>query len=153
MPFYAQKRQFNWIDIGQVADYWAVLQRVLKGEISDLKMPGTEVKPGVWVGLNTRIDWDNVTIEGPVYIDSGVCIKAGAKIIGPAWISNSSHICRNATLIQSITLPYTRISAEMTFDQTIVSPKYYFDHKNGVTYYLGDENTRLRWGDARRHCP
>ncbi len=150
MPFYAQKRFFNWIDIGHVSDYWAVLQRVLKGEVSHIQMPGTEIKPGIWVGLNTRIDWDNVTIEGPVYIDSGVCIRAGAKIIGPSWLSLGSHICRNATVSQSVLLPYTRISAGMNFDETIVSPQYYFDHKNGETYYLGDEGTELRWGDSRR---
>jgi mannose-1-phosphate guanylyltransferase len=30
--FCAQKRFFNWIDIGRVSDYWSVLQRVLRGE-------------------------------------------------------------------------------------------------------------------------
>ena len=25
LPFYAQSRSFNWIDIGRVTDYWAVL--------------------------------------------------------------------------------------------------------------------------------
>ena len=28
LPFYAQKRFFNWIDIGRVSDYWEVLQRI-----------------------------------------------------------------------------------------------------------------------------
>ena len=56
LPFYAQNRFFNWIDIGRVSDYWAVCQRVLRGEVEQMQMPGTEVRPGVWVGLNTRID-------------------------------------------------------------------------------------------------
>jgi len=153
IPFYAQKRFFNWIDIGQVSDYWTVLQRVLRGELPHMQMPGTQVKPGVWVGINTRIDWGSVEISGPVYIDSGVCIEAGAKIAGPAWISHGSHICRDAQVLRSILLNYTRISAGMIFDQTIVSPTYYFDHCSGETYYLGDEGTDLRWGDARgRRC-
>ena len=25
-----------------------------------------EIKPGIWVGLNTKVDWDNVKIEGPL---------------------------------------------------------------------------------------
>jgi mannose-1-phosphate guanylyltransferase len=151
LPFFAQKRFFNWIDIGQVSDYWEVLQRVLKGEVAHMKMPGKEVKPGIWVGINTRIDWENVNIAGPVYIDSSVCIEAGAEIVGPAWISHGSHISNNAKVIRSVLLPYTRISAGMTFTETIVSPKYCFDHGNGQTYYIGDECTNLRWGDARRH--
>jgi mannose-1-phosphate guanylyltransferase len=149
LPFYAQKRFFNWIDIGHIADYWMVLQRVLKGEIAQIHMPGKEVRPGVWVGINTRIDWDNVKIEGPVYIDSSVCVEAGAEIIGPTWIARGSRICRNATVIRSILLEYTRISAGMVFAESIVSPKYCVDHNSGATYYIGDEHCQLRWGDAR----
>jgi mannose-1-phosphate guanylyltransferase len=149
MPFYAQKRFFNWIDIGHVADYWVVLQRVLKGEVAQMQMPGKQIKPGIWVGLNTRIDWDNVKIEGPVYIDSGVCIEAGAEIIGPAWITRGSRICKNAKIIRSVLLEYTRISENMIFEETIVSPKYCVEHRTGKTYYIGDDRTSLRWGDAR----
>lgn len=149
LPFYAQKRFFNWIDIGHVADYWIVLQRVLNGEVAQMQMPGKEVRPGIRIGINTRIDWDNVKIEGPVYIDSGVCIEAGAEIIGPTWITRGSHICQNAKVIRSILLEYTRISPNMTFEETIVSPNYCVEHRTGQTYYIGDDRTLLRWGDAR----
>jgi len=149
MPFYAQQRFFNWIDIGQVQDYWVVLQRVLNGEIAQMKMPGKEVRPGVWVGLNTRIDWDHVNIKGPVYVDSGVCIEAGAEIIGPTWITRGSYIGKNARVIRSVLLEYTRISADATFEETIVAPNYCVEHRTGDTYYIGDDRTQLRWGDAR----
>lgn len=149
LPFYAQKRFFNWIDIGNVADYWCVLQRVLKGEIAHMQMPGREVKPGVWVGLNTCIDWDNIKIEGPVYIAAGVAIEAGAEIIGPAWISHGSYIRGNVKIVRSVLLHYTRISTGMTVEDAIISPTYHYDHNSGETYYHGDERTNLRWGDAR----
>lgn len=146
--FYAQKRFYNWIDIGRISDYWDVLQRVLRGEISHMEMPGKEVRPGVWVGLNTRIDWDNVKIEGPVYIDSSTQIDAGAEIIGPCWISHGSHICKNAKVIRSILFEYTRISEGMTFSEMIVSSSYCVD-RSGETYYIGDDRCTLRWGDSR----
>ncbi len=149
MPFYAQKRFFNWIDIGHVHDYWTVLQRVLNGEVAQMQMPGREVKPGIWVGINTRIDWDNAKIVGPVYIDSGVCIEPGAEVIGPSWISHGSRVCAGAKVIRSILLEYTRISPNMVFEETIVSPNYCVEHKTGETYYIGDDRTTLRWGDAR----
>lgn len=148
LPFYAQKRFYNWIDIGRISDYWDVLQRVLRGEISHMEMPGKEVRPGVWVGLNTRIDWDNVKIEGPVYIDSSTQIDAGAEIIGPCWISHGSHICKNAKVIRSILFEYTRISEGMTFSEMIVSSSYCVD-RSGETYYIGDDRCTLRWGDSR----
>lgn len=148
LPFYAQKRFYNWIDIGRISDYWEVLQRVLRGEISHMTMPGKEVKPGVWVGLNTKIDWDNVKIEGPVYIDSSTQIDAGAEIIGPCWISHGSHIRKDAKVIRSILFEYTRISAGMEFSEMIVSPTYCVD-RAGETYYIGNDLCTHRWGDAR----
>lgn len=148
LPFFAQNRFFNWIDIGRLSDYWAVLQRVLRGEVAQMNMPGREVKPGVWVGLNTSIPWDEVTIEGPVYIGSSVCIEPGAVITGPSWIGHGSHIRRGAKVVRCILLDYTRIAADMRFSEMIVSPDYCVD-RQGDTLYRGDDTVQLRWGDAR----
>ncbi len=148
LPFYAQNRSFNWIDIGRVSDYWSVLQRVLRGEVAEMNMPGREVKPGIWVGLNTNIAWDKVKIEGPVYIGSSVCIEAGSTIIGPAWIGHGSHIRTGAKVVRSILFEYTRVPADMQFNEMIVSPNYCVD-RTGETQYRGDDRSQLRWGDAR----
>jgi mannose-1-phosphate guanylyltransferase len=148
LPFYAQNRFFNWIDIGRVSDYWSVLQRVLRGDVAEMKMPGREIKPGIWVGLNTSIAWDRVKIEGPVYIGSSVCIEPGATIIGPAWIGHGSHIRSGARVVRSILFEYTRIPADKHFNEMIVSPDYCVD-RTGETLYRGDDTCQLRWGDAR----
>ncbi|GAA5171244.1 NDP-sugar synthase [Viridibacterium curvum] len=147
-PFFAQKRFFNWIDIGRVTDYWTVLQRVLRGEVEEMHMPGTQVRPGVWVGLNTHIDWDKVKIEGPVYIGSSVRIEPGSTIIGPSWIGHGSHLRANATVARSVLFEYTRIGEGMLFNEMVVSPRYCVD-RAGHTTYVGDDRCTLRWGDAR----
>lgn len=147
-PFFAQTHDFHWIDIGRVADYWSVLQRVLRGEIAGMPMPGKEVRPQVWTGLNTRIDWDHVHIEGPVYIGASVCIEPGARITGPCWIGHGCHIRTGATVNRSVLFEYTRIGAHMQVDAMIMSPEYCVD-RHGDTRYRGDEETELRWGDAR----
>jgi len=148
LPFYAQNRFFNWIDIGRVSDYWSVLQRVLRGDVAEMKMPGREIKPGIWVGINTSIAWDRVKIEGPVYIGSSVCIEPGATITGPAWIGHGSHIRSGARVVRSILFEYTRIPADKHFNEMIVSPDYCVD-RAGETLYRGDDTCQLRWGDAR----
>jgi mannose-1-phosphate guanylyltransferase len=148
LPFYAQNRFFNWIDIGRVSDYWSVLQRVLRGEVAEMAMPGREVRPGVWVGLNTSIAWNTVHISGPVYIGSSVRIDPGASIIGPAWIGHGSHVRAGAKVRRCVLFEYTRIAPDMDFSEMIVSPDYCVD-RAGETFYLGDERTELRWGDAR----
>ena len=148
LPFFLQNRFFNWIDIGRVSDYWWVLQRVLRGEVAHMNMPGREVRPGVWIGLNTCIDWDHVTIEGPVYLGSSVKIEAGANIIGPTWIGHGSHIRSGATVRRSVLFEYTRIGAGMEFSEMIISPDYCVD-QNGHAVYRGDDSCLLRWSDAR----
>jgi len=148
VPFFAQKRFFNWIDIGRVPDYWSVLQRVLRGEVAEMDMPGREVKPGVWAGLNTSVPWDQVNIQGPVHIGSSVQIDPGVTIIGPAWIGHGSHLCAGSTVTRSVLFDYTRIAEDQRFEEMIVSPQYCVS-RNGDTTYLGDDRSPLRWGDAR----
>jgi mannose-1-phosphate guanylyltransferase len=148
LPFYVQNRHFNWIDIGRVTDYWSVLQRVLKGEIAEMDMPGKEIKPGIWVGPNTCINWDSAKIVGPVYIGSSVKIEAGCSVIGPAWIGHGSHLRAGAKVMRSVLFEYTRIGDGMVFEEMIVSPRYCVN-RGGETTYMGDDRTEMRWGDAR----
>jgi len=148
LPFYAQNRFFNWIDIGRVTDYWSVLQRVLRGEVAEMTMPGKEIQPGIWVGPNTSISWESSKIVGPVYIGSSVSVEHGCSIIGPAWIGHGSHLRKGAKVIRSVLFEYTRIGEGMEFSEMVMSPRYCVD-RAGKTTYIGDDRCQLRWGDAR----
>jgi mannose-1-phosphate guanylyltransferase len=148
LPFFAQNRFFNWIDIGRLSDYWDVSQRVLRGEVAQMDMPGHELRPDVWVGLNTSINWESVQIVGPVYIGSGVRIEPGVSIIGPAWIGHGSIVRSGARVERCILSSYTRISDGQRFSEMIVSPQYCVE-RDGSAHYLGEDNVPFRWGDAR----
>lgn len=148
LPFYAQCHSFDWIDIGRITDYWAVLQRVLKGEVSQMHIPGRQVRPGVWVGLNTSVDWDKVDVSGPVYIGSGTRIEAGAIIRGPTWIGHGCHIRSKALVERSILFEYTRVGQGQHFVEKVMSPSYCVD-SHGHANYAGDDSCPLRWGDSR----
>ncbi|MEO1133523.1 MAG: nucleotidyltransferase family protein, partial [Cyanobacteria bacterium J06639_1] len=47
-PFYGVSMDFQWVDIGRTPDYWEAVQKVLRGEVNGVTVPGTEVAPGVW---------------------------------------------------------------------------------------------------------
>ena len=148
LPFYAQKRQYNWIDIGSVKDYWEVLQSVLMGEVAQLDVPGIQIDDGLWVGLNTRIDWSGGTrIEGPVYIGSGSRIEAGASIIGPAWIGHGSQVCAGAEVVRSVLFEYTRVLPGVLLDEMIVFKDYSVDRAGNMRHVSDYE--RDAWGNAR----
>ena len=51
-PFYALPMDFEWVDIGKVPDYWQAIRSVLLGEVRQVGIPGKEVRPGVYTGLN-----------------------------------------------------------------------------------------------------
>jgi mannose-1-phosphate guanylyltransferase len=147
LPFYAQRRPFNWIDIGSVADYWQVLQNVLMGEVAHMDVPGMQIAPGVWVGLNTSIDWTDTVIEGPVYIGSGVKVEAGSTIIGPTWIGHGSHICSGSNVVRSVLFEYTRVLPDVSLDEMIVFKDYSVD-RAGVMRHVS-ECTTHEWNNAR----
>ena len=151
MPFYAQGRPFNWLDIGSVSDYWEVLQNVLTGEVNHMDVPGIQIQPGLWTGLNTSIDWNGTTIKGPVYIGSGVKIEAGSTIIGPTWIGHGSHICEGAEIVRSVLFEYTRVLNDVTLHETIVFKDYSIDRAGEMKHsseYSSDEWLNAR--DRRR---
>jgi mannose-1-phosphate guanylyltransferase len=151
LPFYAQGRPFNWLDIGSVSDYWEVLQNVLTGEVNHMDVPGIQIEPGLWVGLNTSIDWEGTTIKGPVYIGSGVKIEAGSTIIGPTWIGHGSHICEGAEIVRSVLFEYTRVLNDVTLHEMIVFKDYSIDRAGEMKHssdYSSDEWLNAR--DRRR---
>jgi mannose-1-phosphate guanylyltransferase len=151
LPFYAQSRPFNWLDIGTMSDYWEVLQSVLTGEVKNMEVPGVEIRPGVWSGLNTSIDWTGTTIEGPVYLGSGVRIEAGVTITGPCWIGHGSHICDGAEIVRSVLFEYTRVLHDVTLQEMIVFKEYSVDRAGEMKHaseYSSDEWLNAR--DRRR---
>jgi len=110
-------------------------------------VPGKEISEGVWVGLNTRIEWEGTTIEGPVYIGSGCHIEAGCKIVGPAWIGHGSHICKGAQLQRSVLFEYTRVLPDVSLDEVVVFKDYMVNRK-GQMHQSADVGW-TDWGNAR----
>jgi mannose-1-phosphate guanylyltransferase len=147
LPFYAQGRPFNWLDIGSVSDYWEVLQNVLTGEVNHMDVPGIQIEPGLWTGLNTSIDWEGTTIKGPVYIGSGVKIEAGSTIIGPTWIGHGSHICEGAEVVRSVLFEYTRVLNDVTLHEMIVFKDYSIDRAGEMKHT--SEYSSEEWLNAR----
>jgi mannose-1-phosphate guanylyltransferase len=153
LAFYAQKHDFQWLDIGSVTDYWSVLQSVLTGEVPGMEVPGAQIKDGVWVGLNTRIEWEGTTIEGPVYIGAGCHIEAGSKIIGPTWIGHGSHICAGAQVTRSVLFEYTRVLPGTVLDEVIVCADYSADRAGNMVRIADDDDSGLNNARDRRVLP
>ncbi len=151
-PFYAVSMDFEWVDIGKVPDYWHAIRGVLRGDIKNVDIPGTEVAPGIYTGLNVAVNWDKVNIKGPVYIGGMTKIEDGATIIGPTMIGPNCWICSGATVDNSVIFEYSRLGAGVRLEDKLVFGRYCVD-KTGAAIDL--QAAALDWliTDTRQEPP
>ena len=147
LAFHAINIPFNWIDIGQMNDYWEANQQLMRGKLQGARMPGTEVRPRIWTGLNVDVAWDDIRVEGPVYIGSACRIEADCEIIGPTWIGHGCHLERGARISRSILFEYSRIRSSGRVTEALVFGRNCVDRDGRP---LSINEGKLDWvGDAR----
>lgn len=151
-PFYGIRMDFEWVDIGKVPDYWRAIQDVLTGVVGLGNIPGQEIRPGVYAGLNVKANWDKVNIEGPVYIGGMTHIADGATIIGPSAIGNNCDICTGAIVDKSVIFEYSRIGPGVRLVDKLVFGRYCVD-KTGASIDM--QAAALDWliTDTRQEVP
>ncbi len=140
--FYGIRMDFEWVDIGKVPDYWQAIQDVLTGQVKGVGIPGQEVKPGVYTGLNVKANWDKINIEGPVYIGGMAEIEDGATIVGPSMIGPNCCICSGALVDKSVIFEYSRIGPGVRLMDKLVFGRYCVD-KTGASIDM--QEAALDW--------
>ncbi|MEY2984981.1 MAG: mannose-phosphate guanyltransferase [Cyanobacteriota bacterium] len=127
LPFYAVNMDFEWVDIGKVPDYWQAIRGVLLREIKNVAIPGIEVRPGLYTGINVAANWDKIDVQGPVYIGGMTRIEDGATIIGPTMIGPSCLICSGAVVDNSVIFEYSRLGPGARLVDKLVFGRYCVD--------------------------
>lgn len=151
-PFYGIAMDFEWVDIGKVPDYWYAIRGVLSGEVKNVQIPGHQVAPGIYTGLNVAVNWDKVKIKGPVYIGGMTHIEDGATIIGPTMIGPNCWVCSGAVVDNSVIFEYSRLGPAVRLVDKLVFGRYCVD-KTGAT--IDVQAASLDWliTDARQVPP
>ncbi|CAD5912908.1 sugar phosphate nucleotidyltransferase [Planktothrix agardhii] len=126
-PFYGISMDFEWVDIGKVPDYWQAIRSVLLGHIKNVSIPGQQVRPGIYTGLNVAVNWDKVNIQGPVYIGGMTRIENGATIIGPTMIGPNCWVCSDAYVDNSVIFEYSRLGLGVRLVDKLVFGRYCVD--------------------------
>jgi mannose-1-phosphate guanylyltransferase len=157
LPFYGVALPFSWIDIGSTPDYWQATQMILRGEFK-IEMPGEEVAPGIWGGINLAVDLAKTDIRGPVYIGSSTAIEPGATVIGPTVIGRNCFIQAGARIDACVVGDYTRVSGFAEVHEKIVSGRFCVDREGqnvelagtGYGFVVDDARERRRWTEDDR---
>ncbi|HUG52917.1 MAG TPA: NDP-sugar synthase [Vicinamibacteria bacterium] len=158
LPFFGVTLPFHWIDIGQTSDYWEAVQRVMRGELSFVELPGRELGPGVRGGVNLDVDLSRARITGPVYIGSSTRVEPGAVIEGPTVIGRNCIVESGARIRATVVGNYTRVSGLADLDERVVSGRFCVDRHGrnvdlagtGYAFVVDDARERRQWTDDQR---
>jgi mannose-1-phosphate guanylyltransferase len=144
----APPKQWQWLDIGRVPDFHEVSMKALKGDINGFNMPGREVSPGVWMGLNVKIDLSQCDIVPPVFIGGSAEVKNLSRLIGPVVIGAGAVIEEGAHLEECVVMEHTRVGGNAYFKRKIVGDRYCADADGTI---LDGHHTDTSWlfADAR----
>jgi mannose-1-phosphate guanylyltransferase len=116
-------------------------------------MPGRQIAPGVWGGINLAVDLTRTRIEGPVYIGSSTKIESGATIVGPTVIGRNCLIQSGASVGACIVGDYTRIAGFANLSEKIISGRFCVDRHGrnvdlahaGYAFVIDDIRERREW--------
>ncbi|WP_299013172.1 NDP-sugar synthase [uncultured Photobacterium sp.] len=128
VPFYATNMSFQWLDVGNISDIWAVTKEILYGKVPGYPIPGTQMKPGVWVGINTVLNLDECKLKPPVIISSGCEVQSGSTIEGPAVIGANCKIETGSVIVESLISDYVQVCHDAYVDNKIVFGDYFISH-------------------------
>lgn len=99
-PMYGYTATGYWNDIGDLRVYLQTHFDILDGKLK-IEMPGTEIKPGVWVGTGTEIH-PEAEINKPCIIGNNCRIGKGAVIENYSVIGNNVIVEEDVSIKKSI---------------------------------------------------
>ncbi|GIU17823.1 sugar phosphate nucleotidyltransferase [Shewanella sp. MBTL60-007] len=135
--FYAINMDFQWLDVGKVKDVWEVTSDIINGKVKGYPIPGTQVSPGIWVGINTRVDTSKCKITPPVIISSGSEVQDGATLIGPAVIGANCKIEAKSVVSNTLICDYIHLADDAYIVNKTMFGDYLLGH-DGYTQLLTD---------------
>ena len=106
-----------WIDIGTPDKYMQVHRDIMDGRYTTPPFNG---KPGLaWVSPNAHVD-DGARLEGPLFIDAGCVVKAGARIGPHTVLGEHCRVDEGATVSGAVVWPHSHIAKEADVRDVII---------------------------------
>ncbi len=106
-----------WIDIGTPEKYMQVHRDIMDGRYS---MPPFNGKPGLpFIAPTARVHPD-AYLEGPLFVDDGCVVKAGARLGPYTVLGRNCQVEENASVSGAIVWADSRIDREAVLTQTII---------------------------------
>jgi mannose-1-phosphate guanylyltransferase len=106
-----------WIDIGTPEKYMQVHRDIMDGRYS---MPPFNGKPGMaWVAPTAKVE-EGVRLEGPLFVDEGCVVKAGARLGPYTVLGRNCQVAEDANVSGAIVWADSRIGREADVINAII---------------------------------
>jgi NDP-sugar pyrophosphorylase family protein len=130
-----------WIDIGTPEKYVQVHHDIMDGRFVAPPFAGLTA-PRRCIAPDARIE-DGATIEGPVFIDEGVLVKAGARIGPYAVIGRQTQVEEEAIIERAIVWPNCRIGSQASITGAVLGRQCHIGRNVSLNSgaVLGDKTT------------
>src|SRR4051812_49535976 len=107
-----------WIDIGTPAKYLQVHRDIMDGRYQAPPFAGAPAAT-CWVSPDAKVE-QGVELHGPCFVDEGVVLKAGARILPYSVIGRQSHVDEGAVIDGSIIWPNGWVGREAVVRASIL---------------------------------
>ncbi len=108
--FVAYVDEGYWIDIGTPAKYLQVHKDIMEGRYAAPPFSGM-LHGTAWVAPDAKVE-EGVELQGPCFVDEGVVLKAGARVLPYSVIGRQTHVDEAAVIDGSIVWPNGWIGRE-----------------------------------------
>ncbi len=128
-----------WIDIGTAAKYLQVHRDIMDGTYAAPPFAGLAAGTP-WVAPDVKID-EGVEVHGPCFIDEGVVLRSGARILPYSVVGRQTHVEERAVVDGSIIWPNGWIGPEASVHGSILGRNCHVGRGVAVqtTAVLGDK--------------
>jgi mannose-1-phosphate guanylyltransferase len=128
-----------WIDIGTPAKYLQVHRDIMDGHYQAPPFMGSAASMA-WVSPDAKVE-PGVELHGPCFVDEGVVLKAGARVLPYSVIGRQSHVDEGAVIDGSIIWPNGWIGREAIVRGSILGRNCHVGRNATITspVLLGDK--------------
>jgi NDP-sugar pyrophosphorylase family protein len=138
--FVAYTDRGYWIDIGTPAKYLEVHRDVMDGRYAAPPFAGSAGTS--WVSPEAKVE-EGVELHGPCFVDEGVVLKTGVRVLPHSVIGRHTHVAESAVVDGAIVWPNGWVGREAVVRNAILGRNCHIGRSStiGAGTVLGDKSS------------
>jgi NDP-sugar pyrophosphorylase family protein len=124
-------------EMNNLADYWGLNLRLLRGEFRDVIIRGRQTGDRIWIGRNTRVH-STAVLKPPLHIGDNSLIGEGAVVGGGTVLGDTVIVDSYAVVDESVVLSNTYVGSNTEVKGAVVRKNFMMKAREGLKVFLAD---------------